>query len=277
MHRWTRRTTARMEEIWNLRLVNVDSRRIMMLTRPGSEAMTVHVFGTKGELESLRKKFGGKVAKLSPEVWTGDPQRPRAPISIRGRLRIYEDEAAFRRESGDGRGILIPAGMAFGTGDHATTATCLRLLCDLAEKLPSNWRALDAGTGTGILAIAAEKLGAAQVEAFDFDPVCIRVAKTNAKANGCRRISLSVADSRKIGGFAIADVVLANLYSELLMESAAGLARKLRQGGWLVFSGVLKTQAREVCTALRKCGFEKPKVVPRGKWVAGIARKWQRG
>jgi ribosomal protein L11 methyltransferase len=261
-----------MEELWSLRLMDIDPQRIMMLSRPGSESMTVHVFGTQGELELLRKKFGGKVAKLSPEVWTGDPARPRAPISIRGKLRIYEDEAAFREESEDGRGIWIPAGMAFGTGDHATTATCLRLLCDIVGKLPKNWRALDAGTGTGILAIAAEKLGAERVDAFDFDPVCIRVAKDNAKANGCRRISLSVADSRKIGKFGPGHVVLANLYSELLMESAPGLAGKLRAGGWLIFSGVLKKQTKEVCRALQKCGFGKPKIVDRGKWVAGLTR-----
>jgi ribosomal protein L11 methyltransferase len=273
MHRWTRRTTERMEEIWNLRLAHVDPQRVMMSTRPGSGAMVVHVFGPNGELEALRKKFGGRVSKLPPEVWAGDPKRPRAPIPIRGKLRIYGDAAAFREESGDGRGILIPAGMAFGTGDHATTATCLRLLCDLAKDLPPGWKALDAGTGTGILAVAAEKLGASQVEAFDFDPVCIRVAKANARANGCRRIRFSVADSRKAGGFGKADVVLANLYSELLVESAPGLAAKLPAGGWLVFSGVLKRQAAGVCAALAKCGFEKPKTVARGKWVAGLARR----
>ena len=273
MHRWTRRTTARHEELWHLRLATIDPGRMMMLCRPESEALTIHVFGAKRELEPLRKRFGGRVAALKPEVWTGDPARPRAPIPIRGKLRIHSDEASFRGDAEQGRSLLIPAGMAFGTGDHATTATCLRLLCDIAGKLPKGWRALDAGTGSGILAIAAEKLGAARVEAFDFDPVCIRVSKGNARANGCRRISFSVADSRRAAKFAKADVVLANLYSELLIDSAPALAGRLHAGGWLIFSGVLKKQSAEVCAALRKCGFAKPTIITRGKWVAGLATR----
>jgi ribosomal protein L11 methyltransferase len=163
--------------------------------------------------------------------------------------------------------------MAFGTGDHATTASCLRLLCDIAPNLPSGWTALDAGTGTGILAIAAEKLGAAAVEAFDFDPICIRVSKENVRANRCKKIALSVADAQRTGKFQKADVVLANLYSELLIASAPGLLKKLRPDGWFIFSGVLKTQIAEVCAALQNLGLAKPKVVTRGKWCAGIARK----
>jgi ribosomal protein L11 methyltransferase len=160
--------------------------------------------------------------------------------------------------------------MAFGTGDHATTATCLRLLCDLLPTLPGNWNALDAGTGTGILAIAAEKLGASAVEAFDFDPVCIRVSKENAKTNRCRKVAFSVADSRRVGAFQKADVILANLYSELLIASALGLVKKLKPGGHFIFSGVLVRQAEEVSAALIKCGLSKPRLIKRGKWCAGI-------
>jgi ribosomal protein L11 methyltransferase len=146
------------------------------------------------------------------------------------------------------------------------------LLCDISPTLPIKWTALDAGTGTGILAIAAEKLGAAAIEAFDFDPVCIRVSKENVHANHCRKITLSVADACRAGKFQKADVVLANLYSELLIASAPGLLKKLLAEGRFIFSGVLKTQIAEVCAALQNLGLAKPKVVTRGKWCAGIAR-----
>ncbi len=272
MFRWTRRSTEAMEEIWHLRLATIDPERVVMLTKPGSKGLTIHVFGDKKNTETLKKDFGGKVTRLSKEIWTGDPQQPRAPISIRGRLRIHSDAQSFQNDQQPERAILLPAGMAFGTGDHATTASCLRLLCDISPTLPVKWTALDAGTGTGILAIAAEKLGAAAVEAFDFDPVCIRVAKENARANDCKKITLSVADARRTGKFQKADVVLANLYSELLIASAPGLLKKLRPDGLFIFSGVLKTQISEVCDALQNLGLAKPKVVTPGKWCAGIAR-----
>lgn len=273
MFRWTRQSTEAMEEVWHLRLAMIDPECVVMLTKPGSKGLTIHVFGDKKSTEALKRDFGGKVAQLSKEIWTGDPQQPRAPISIRGRLRIHSDTQSLQNDPQPERAILLPAGMAFGTGDHATTASCLRLLCDISPTLPVKWTALDAGTGTGVLAIAAEKLGAAAIEAFDFDPVCIRVAKENIQANHCKAIDLSVADALRAGKFQKADVVLANLYSELLIASAPGLLKKLRPDGWFIFSGVLKTQIGEVCAALENLGLAKPKVITRGKWCAGIARR----
>jgi ribosomal protein L11 methyltransferase len=272
MYRWSRNSTQKHEEEWLLKLAHLDPERVVMLTRPGSKALKVQVFGDRKMVDRLAKAHGGNVTRLTSNIWASDQQRPRAPLSIRGRLKVYSDEAGWRAEPNQKVAILIPAGMAFGTGDHATTATCLRLLCDLLPELPEGWRALDAGTGSGILAIAAERLGAASVQAFDFDPVCIRVARENAAMNGCRAVEIAKADSRKPGAFAKADVVLANLYSELLMESAPALAKRLKPGGWFLFSGVLKTQVDEVCASLEAAGFSKPHVVGRGKWCAGICR-----
>lgn len=268
MYRWTRSSTQRVEEDWYARLSHIDPEHLVMLTQPESSALKIQVFGDKKTVERLMADFGGKMTRLSPEIWTGG--QARAPLSIRSRLRVHSDETSFHAAGKTARDIFIPAGMAFGTGDHVTTATCLRLLCDIAPKLPEGWRALDAGTGTGILGIAAEKLGAAAVEAFDFDPVCIRVSKENAKSNHCRKIAFSVADSRRVGAFQKADVILANLYSELLIASAPGLAKKLKAGGYFIFSGVLVCQAAEVEAALEKCGLGIPRLIKRGKWCAGI-------
>ena len=271
MYRWTRLSTQRMEEDWYARLSHIDPEHLVMLTQPESSSLKIQVFGDKKMVEQLVSDFRGKMIHLSPEVWTGG--KARAPLSIRGRLRVHSDDATFRASENTGHDIFIPAGMAFGTGDHATTATCLRLLCDIIPNLPPGWRALDAGTGTGILAIAAEKLGASAVEAFDFDPVCIRVSKENAKANRCRKIAFSVADSRRVGAFQKADVILANLYSELLIASAPGLAKKLKPGGNFIFSGVLVRQAAEVTAALEKYGLGTPRLIKRGKWCAGICMR----
>jgi ribosomal protein L11 methyltransferase len=270
LFRWTRQSTQSQEELWHLRLADLDPERIVMLTRPGSQALVIHVFGDEKTTARLKKNFGGKVARLSSQSSTGAPQRPRPPISIRGRLRIHADPALFAADPEPTHAILVPAGMAFGTGDHATTASCLRLLCDIAPTLTPGWRALDAGTGSGLLAIAAEKLGAAAVEAFDFDPVCIRVAKENTRANRCKKISLTVADARRTGKFQKADIVLANLYSELLIASAPALLKKLKPAGRFIFSGVLKTQIDEVCSALQSLGLSPIQILTRGKWCAGL-------
>ena len=273
MFRWTRLSTQNMEEIWHLRLAELDPESIVMLTRPESRSLTLQVFSDKKTVTGLARKFGGKTARLSDLLPANTPHRPRAPLSIRGRLRIHSDEASWKTDPRPDSAILIPAGMAFGTGDHATTATCLRILCDLSPTLPPGWRALDAGTGSGILAIAAEKLGASSVEAFDFDPVCLRVTKENAQQNRCRKITLAQADSRHPEQFQKADIILANLFSELLIASAPGLLKKLRPAGHLIFSGVLKQQAAEVCAALEQCGLTTPRLSLRGKWCAGITSR----
>ncbi|MFM8364806.1 MAG: 50S ribosomal protein L11 methyltransferase [Verrucomicrobiota bacterium] len=271
MFRWTRQSTQSQEELWHLRLADMDPEHVVMLTRPGSAALMIHVFGDEKTMARLKKIYGGKITRLSKEVWTGDPQQPRAPISIRGMLRIHADAESFSKDPRPKGAIFLPPGMAFGTGDHATTASCLRFLCDILPTLPNGWRALDAGTGSGLLAIAAKKLGAAEVDAFDFDPVCIRVAKQNVRANKCRDVFLTVADTLNVRDFKKADVVFANLYSELLIAAAPGLVKKLNPGGRLIFSGVLKTQINEVLAALRKLGLKRQQIVNRGKWCAGIA------
>ncbi|MFZ4774324.1 MAG: 50S ribosomal protein L11 methyltransferase [Terrimicrobiaceae bacterium] len=272
MYRWTRLSSQKWEDAWDERLQFLGPGQVAMMTWPGSRALKIDAFCDKKTADALVKRFGGKVTKVPDQALAAASIRPRAPLAIRGKLWIYSDEATWKASGKKSGTIWIPAGMAFGTGDHATTATCLRLLADLAGKLPANWRALDAGTGSGILAIAAEKLGAGTVEAFDFDPVCVRISKENARNNGCRHIRITKADSRKTGSFHRADVILANLFSELLLASAPGFVRKLTRGGWLIFSGVLRTQSAEVAAGLVGLGFEKPHIVPRGKWCAGITR-----
>ena len=114
--------------------------------------------------------------------------------------------------------------MAFGTGEHATTATCRRLLADIAAELPAGFTALDLGTGAGILAIAAKALGASRVEAVDYDPVAVRIAQQNASTNGFRTIKVSRGDVLKLAIRRPFDVVLANLFSDVLIAAAPRIA-----------------------------------------------------
>ncbi len=140
--------------------------------------------------------------------------------------------------------------MAFGTGEHATTATCLRLLADLAPELPEKFYAMDLGTGSGILAIAAEALGAGNVYASDYDATAVRVAKQNARKNRCKTLTVEEADVFTLKANKVAHVVMANLFSDVLIGASPRIAKATKPGGYLIFSGVLRKQAEEVSRSL---------------------------
>ena len=129
---------------------------------------------------------------------------------------------------------------------------------------------LDAGTGSGILALAGRIFGALEVIAIDNDALAISVAKQNARANKVRGVTFVVDDAAAPlpGKF---DVVAANLYSELLVSLLPQWRRRLAADGRLILSGVLRRQEREVTDALTANGFATVEVRRRGKWIALLA------
>ena len=170
--------------------------------------------------------------------------------------------------------LLIPAGLPLGTGDHATKVSCLRLLSDVSVDLkPEKWEMLDVGCGTGILAIAGRVLAARRVLACDFDPQAVKVTKENVQRNAITRVNARRIDVRVWRPERSWDVVTANIYSELLIEVAEVLAAATAAGGMLIFSGVLREQEKGVVTVIRRAGFGIERVVRRGKWIAGLARR----
>ena len=130
---------------------------------------------------------------------------------------------------------------------------------------------LDAGTGSGILAIAACCFGAARVFAIDNDPRACAIAKRNARANGFRSVEFQTGDVRKLKLTRKYDVITANLFSELLIAALPRFSRYLAFDGLLILSGILRAQERAVATALRRNGFLIKEVRRRGKWIALLA------
>jgi ribosomal protein L11 methyltransferase len=187
------------------------------------------------------------------------------PISIRGRLLVYNAEPTPEARKENGKALFIPAGLAFGTGDHATTATCLRLLCDRAATL-AGWSFLDIGCGTGILALAAAKLGARQAEGFDLDAVAVRVARENARLNRPLKARFFRADLFKFTPLQPYDVVAANVYSEVLVQAADKVWATVKPGGILITSGILRTQIGDVHAAFSRLGATLKTTRLRGKW-----------
>lgn len=153
----------------------------------------------------------------------------------------------------DGRvGIVLDPGMAFGTGHHASTRGCLVLLERALRERPAA-RVLDLGTGSGILAIAARKLGAAEAWGIDIDADALAVAAENAAANGIAGdLRLGTALDTVPGRF---DVLLANLFAAQLADFAAAIAARLRPGGVAIGAGILGVEAPAVRDAWQAAGL----------------------
>jgi ribosomal protein L11 methyltransferase len=236
-----------------------------IVERPGARRLQLEMFcETATVAKRLKAAFGGAIDELPPDWHAQFLARSRMkPLRIGRRLVVVGDAA-----SADGAATLvIPAGAAFGTGEHATTAMSLRMLERVSRAFPPGWRMLDAGTGSGILALAGSRFGAGKVLAIDNDAMALATARENARLNGVRNVHFIVGDVQKRirGTF---HVITANLYSELLIALLPAFRNALSPDGRLILSGVLRTQASELARALRTAGFRAAESRRRGKWIA---------
>lgn len=165
--------------------------------------------------------------------------------------------------------IELDPGMAFGTGLHPTTRLCLAALEDYVA---AGMSVLDLGTGSGILAIAAARLGASEVLAIDNDPVAVKSATENIALNGevapqisVREGTLEAAHGQRF------NLVVANIIAKVIIELASGLAASLLPSGTLIASGIIEEKADSVALALAAAGLHNIERRQEGDWVALIA------
>ena len=246
--------------------------RLAIISRPGTKRLQLEIaFRSRNESQRLVEELGGRVEKL-PRDWLKRFARAQKskPLKIGKRLVISTKAySQITPAAGNPPLLVIPRGMAFGTGEHATTAMSLRLLERLTRGWKHSWSLADLGTGSGILALAAERFGAGRVVGIDIDPKAISVAKANARLNKIDNVDFKLGDLRKWRSRAGWDIVAANLYSQLLIE----IFSKSKRANWLILSGVLRTQENEFLRVLRKNSVGIVKVNRRGKWIAILARK----
>jgi ribosomal protein L11 methyltransferase len=270
---WRKISSEKWLDSWQERLAFLGWERLVSTQLSSSRRVRLEIFDiTHNESTLLLKRFGGEIRDLQHS--TADWVRSvvlKKPISIRGRLRIVNHEPV-PGDACDSSTIYIPASLAFGTGEHATTAGCLRLLTDIAPKT-GGWEFLDAGTGTGILAIAALRLGAKRVMAFDFDATAIRVAKTNAQLNRAAGLKLFRADVLKYNPEGTFDVVAANLYADLFRNAASRLWPAIKPLGKLIISGLMRDQVERVSEKIRELGGKIELKRSRGRWVTMLAQR----
>jgi ribosomal protein L11 methyltransferase len=205
-------------------------------------------------LAALAARFNVSPIDVPDEDWARRSQQDLTPVTI-GRITIVPHpvspipDAADRESrpaSRDAVTLTIPASMGFGTGHHATTRLCLTALqaIDLSGKT-----VLDVGTGSGVLAIAASRLGAARAIGIDFDPDAIQSARESLALNPeATNVSLEVGDL-STSPLPAADVITANLTGALLIRSAPLLLAAPNPGGVLVLSGLMRHERDAVCEA----------------------------
>ena len=251
MYLWQRqasRSWAQQNEP-RLRILAADT--LVVIERPNYTRLRFEIAsGKRVELQRIAKQFGGQIKKL-PANWLKHSLRQKTKPVLVGNRRLQ-----------------IPAGAAFGTGEHATTAMCLGLLKKISRHRKPGWSSADLGTGSGILALAAKCLGAKRAVGIDNDPLAISTARQNARLNRIGAVQFRIADVQKLRPPERTDVITANLFSALLIE----ILPQLKAVTWLILSGFLRNQEWEVRRALRRNKMAIVDVRRRGKWVAIMAR-----
>jgi ribosomal protein L11 methyltransferase len=188
---------------------------------------------------------------IADRDWVSETQRQFTPFALPGRLWVGPHWLEPPSQPANGVVIRIDPGMAFGTGSHATTQLCLEALLSLHEILrgrsdPALGDVLDIGCGSGILAIAAAKLGARSVMAVDIDPQAIETTRRNAVINNA---DITVGDATE--PLVPADIVIANILAQPLRLLAPALTKAVRPGGSIILSGILARQADDLLSIYR--------------------------
>ena len=166
--------------------------------------------------------------------------------------------------------VVLDSNMAFGTGEHETTAMCVTLM---QEYLKEGDTVLDIGCGSGILGIAAAKLGAKECFLTDIDPIAVASSLHNAKKNGEEK-KIVVKESNLVDDTSMqADLILANITAEILTNLAPAIPSHLNEDGTVILSGILPDRAEKVKSAFGAAGLFPVKELRRGEWVAIALRR----
>ncbi len=244
---------------------------------PADERAADAVADVRARLEALKgMALGielGKLeilsARVDEEDWAEYWKAAFKPFKIGERLAIRPSWTQYDAQPGD-LVIELDPGMAFGTGTHETTALCAGWLEELVKP---GVKAIDLGTGTGILAIAAALLGAKDVLATDIDPVAVRVAQENIKINRVDgAVRAKEADVLK-GIGETADLVIANIITDVILLIAPAVYQHVNAGGDFLCSGISTNRGDEIELALRNAGFTDIRRRERGEWAAFAAKK----
>ena len=206
---------------------------------------------------------------MCEDDWAESWKQYYKPVPL-GRVTIVPAWESY--EPKDGEVIIrMDPGMAFGTGTHETTRLVIRLMQDI---ISGGERVLDVGTGSGILSICASKLGAKSCNAYDIDPVAVKVAKENAEADGCTNITVGVSDLLRGVDLSLGkyDFCVANIVADIIIRMLPDVRDYVKVGAPLILSGIIGERADEVREAVIKAGFKVEKEISENDWVGMLVR-----
>ena len=202
---------------------------------------------------------------MNEDEWAESWKQYYKPIPL-GRVTIVPAWEEYKAAEGE---IIIrmDPGMAFGTGTHETTRLVMKIMQD---ELRGGERVLDIGTGSGILSICASKLGAKSSNAYDIDPVAVKVARENALADGCDNVTVGVSDLLRdvdLSGGKY-DFCVANIVADIIIRMMPDMPKYLKDGAPLILSGIINLRADEVREAVRENGYTVIREEYENDWVA---------
>jgi len=244
--------------------------KVRKTLKAGLEAIAacgLDVSGAHFQLRSVRQR-----------EWAESWRRHFKPIEV-GRTLLVKPSWSARKARPGQAVVVIDPGLSFGTGQHPTTAYCLREL--VRRRRPAERQSFwDLGTGSGILAVAAAKLGYGPVQAMDIDEVAIRMARVNARKNGVfARIQLYLGNFTKLPllGNRKYALICANLISPLLLAERPKIVQRLEPGGILVLAGILQKEFAGVQSAYEAAGLRLIRGRTEGEWRSGSFEWTQQG
>lgn len=210
------------------------------------------------------------ISEVNEEEWATAWKKYYHPVKISQRFTIVPTWETYEPVSSDELIIELDPGMAFGTGTHPTTVMSLQAL---EKTVKAGQRVIDVGTGSGVLAIGAALLGAAEVHALDLDDIAVTAAKINVKLNKVQDrttvVQGNLLDTIKEPG----DVVVANILAEIIISFTDDAFQVVKPGGYYITSGIISAKKNDVKRALEGSGFVIEDVMMMEDWVTIISKK----
>ena len=219
----------------------------------------------RGRFSELSIDANITVSGVNEEDWANSWKEYYKPIKIGEKIVIVPAWEKYTQKEGE---IIVrmDPGMAFGTGTHETT----RLVIKLLEKyIKSGMRVAEVGCGSGILAICASKLGAAECKAYDIDPVAVKVANENIKDSGLTNVSCEVSDLlRQVDKSQPYDVICANIVADIIIRMMPDVGALMNESSVILASGIIVERSQDVISAFDEHGFNVVERIDENGWCA---------
>lgn len=213
-----------------------------------------------GPLEDTKRTVDG-------DDWIDVWKKHFRPIHL-GRIVVVPEWIEYQPHEGE-LTVLLDSNMAFGTGEHETTSSCVELM---QEYIKEGCTCIDVGCGSGILGIAAVKLGAAKAYLTDIDEIAVTSAKHNAALNGVADKTVVAHSNLLDDASVLGDVMMANITGEILVMLAPSIPKNLKKDGVLILSGIIESRLDMVVKAYEAVGLTVVKQVRKGEWFALVLK-----